>query len=60
MGIAPTGKEVTITGIDVLRIAEGKVVERWAEGNDLEMMQQLGVVPPPGQAKQASAPSRPG
>jgi hypothetical protein len=25
----------------VLRIAEGKVVERWAEGNDLEMMQQL-------------------
>ena len=33
MSIAPTGKEVTITGIDVLRIAEGKVVERWAEGN---------------------------
>ena len=60
MSIAPTGKEVTITGIDVLRIAEGKVVERWAEGNDLEMMQQLGVVPPPGQAKQASPPSRPG
>ncbi len=28
MSIAPTGKEVTITGIDVLRIAEGKVVER--------------------------------
>jgi steroid delta-isomerase-like uncharacterized protein len=49
MGIAPTGKEVTITGIDVLRIAEGKVVERWAEYNDLEMMQQLGVVPEPGQ-----------
>ena len=60
MSIAPTGKEVTITGIDVLRIAEGKVVERWAEGNDLEMMQQLGVVPPSGQAEQASSPSRPG
>ena len=50
MGIASTGKEVAFTGIDVLRIAEGKVVERWALGNDLEVMQQLGVVPEPGQS----------
>jgi steroid delta-isomerase-like uncharacterized protein len=49
MGIAPTGKEVTIKGIDVLRIAGGKMVERWAEYNDLELMQQLGAVPEPGQ-----------
>ncbi len=49
MGIAPTGKEVTIKGIDVLRIAEGRIVERWAESNDLEMMQQLGAIPEPGQ-----------
>ena len=48
MGIAPTGREVTIKGIDVLRIAEGRIVERWAQFNDLEMMQQLGVVPEPG------------
>lgn len=54
MDIAPTGKEVTFTGIDVLRIADGKVVERWAEGNDLEVMQQLGVVPSPGQSEEAS------
>jgi steroid delta-isomerase-like uncharacterized protein len=54
MGIAPTGKEVTITGIDVLRIAEGKVVERWAEYDALGMMQQLGVVPEPGQSEEAS------
>ena len=45
MGIAPTGKEVTFRGIDVLRIAEGKVVERWSEYNALEAMQQMGVVP---------------
>jgi steroid delta-isomerase-like uncharacterized protein len=54
MGIAPTGKEVTITGIDVLRIAEGKVVERWAEGNDLEVIQQIGAIPPPGHSEEAS------
>ncbi len=54
IGIAPTGNEVTFTGIDVLRIAEGKVVERWAEGNDLEVMQQIGAIPEPGQSEEAS------
>ena len=49
MGIAPTGNGVTIKGIDVLRIAEGRIVERWAQFNDLEVMQQLGAVPVPGQ-----------
>ncbi len=54
MGIAPSGNEVTFTGIDVLRIAEGKVAERWAEGNDLEVMQQIGAIPEPGQSEEAS------
>ncbi len=54
MGIRPTGNEVRITSIDVLRIAEGRIVERWAQSNDLEMMQQLGVVPSPEQSEEAS------
>jgi steroid delta-isomerase-like uncharacterized protein len=54
MGISPTSKEVTITGIDVLRVAQGKVVERWAEYDSLGMIQQLGVVPEPGQSEEAS------
>ena len=54
LGIAPTGNGVTIKGIDVLRVAEGRIVERWAQFNDLEMMQQLGVVPPPEQSEEAS------
>jgi len=54
MGIAPTGKEVAIKGIDVLRIAGGRMVERWAEYNDLELMQQLGVVPSPERSEEAS------
>ena len=47
-GIPPTGKRVVQTGIDILRIAGGKVVERWGEFDNLGLLQQLGVVPPPG------------
>ncbi len=46
-GIPATGKRVRMTGIDILRIADGKVVERWGEYNSLELMQQLGVIPAP-------------
>jgi steroid delta-isomerase-like uncharacterized protein len=47
MGIAPTGNRVTITGIDILRITDGKVVEHWGKFDDLGMMQQLGVMEQP-------------
>lgn len=49
MGLPPTGKHVTFTGIDIIRIAGGKLVERWGEMDMLGMLQQLGVVPLPGQ-----------
>ena len=54
MGIAPTGNGVTIKGIDVLRISGGRIVERWAQSNDLELMQQLGAVTAPGHSEEAS------
>jgi predicted ester cyclase len=41
MGIAPTGKRVTLTGIEIVRIAGGKIVERWAEDNGQMVLQQL-------------------
>jgi len=47
MGIPPTGKQVTVTGIDIMRIANGKILEEWIN-NDL--MQQLGVTSTPEQA----------
>jgi steroid delta-isomerase-like uncharacterized protein len=48
MGIDATGNRVTITGIDILRInADGKIMERWGNFDDLGMMQQLGVMEPP-------------
>src|SRR5215211_2245590 len=48
-GIAPTGRRVDCTGIVVSRIEEGKIAEDWANFDDLGMMQQLGLIPEPGQ-----------
>jgi predicted ester cyclase len=47
-GIPPTGKEATITSTDIYRMVDGKIVEQWTEGNMLDLMQQLGVIPAPG------------
>ena len=49
MGIPPTGKQVTLTGMAITRVASGKVVEQWANNDDLGLLQQLGVVPGMGQ-----------
>jgi steroid delta-isomerase-like uncharacterized protein len=45
MGMPATGKQITITGSDVLRIENGKIAEIWHEEDMLGMMQQLGAVP---------------
>ena len=47
MGIPPTGKQATVTAIDINRYAGGKSVEHWLEMDTLGLMQQLGVVPTP-------------
>jgi len=49
MGVPPTGKHVTITGLDINRFVGGKSVEHWVEMDTLGLMQQLGVIPAPGQ-----------
>jgi predicted ester cyclase len=54
MGIAPTGKQVTMSGIDILRIANGKIVEMWNQEDVLGMMRQIGAIPEPGQSEEAS------
>ncbi len=48
MGIAPTGKQMTIPGIAIHRITGGKIVEDWVSMDMLGALQQLGVVPPMG------------
>ena len=48
MGVPPTNKKITLTGIHIDRIAGGKVVETWNYTDMLGVMQQLGVIPPIG------------
>ena len=45
MGIAPTNKHSTVTGISIDRFLNGRVVEAWSSYDMFGMLQQLGVVP---------------
>jgi predicted ester cyclase len=45
MGIAPTGKQVTTSGVMIDRIIGGKIAEEWEEYDSLGMMQQLDAEP---------------
>ena len=48
MGMPPTGKQLAMTGISIIRIEGGKIVEEWGEMDMMGLMQQLGAFPPPG------------
>lgn len=45
MGFEPTGNEIDIMGIGVVRVEDGKVAERWANFDLSGMFQQLGISP---------------
>jgi len=42
MGIAPSGKKISITGIFIDKLKDGKIVEAWAEFDNLEILRQIG------------------
>jgi steroid delta-isomerase-like uncharacterized protein len=48
MGMPPTNKRVNFEIIEIIRIVDGKAVERWGQGDNAAMMQQLGAMPSPG------------
>jgi steroid delta-isomerase-like uncharacterized protein len=48
MGVGATGKQVTVTGTEIVRFAGGKAVEHWGTTDALGLMQQLGALPPMG------------
>ncbi len=50
MDMAPTNRQVAITGISMYRISDGKLREGWIVADMLSMFQQLGVIPVPGQS----------
>jgi predicted ester cyclase len=49
-GIPPTGKQFKINSIDIWHVVNGKAVENWVQMDMLGLMQQLGVVPTPGES----------
>jgi predicted ester cyclase len=44
-GVAPTGATLTLAGINLFRVRDGRVVERWGTLDQLGMLRQLGLVP---------------
>jgi predicted ester cyclase len=47
MGETPTGREVVLRGVNIFRIADGKIAERWGRLDQLGLLQQLGLAPQP-------------
>lgn len=45
VGVAPTGREATVTGVEVSRVSGGKFVESQGLFDALGMLQQIGAVP---------------
>ena len=46
-GIAPSGRDVTISLMLIYRLAGGTIVEHWMNADSLGLLQQLGAVPAP-------------
>jgi predicted ester cyclase len=47
MGVPPTGTEIALGGITILRFEGDKVIERWSQADMLGLLVQLGAVPAP-------------
>jgi predicted ester cyclase len=49
LNIPPSGKSVTMTGTDIVRIVDGKVRDIWHVEDAMGHLQQIGAIPAPGQ-----------
>ena len=48
MNIPASNRSMTMTGISIYRIANGKIVEHWTNMDFFGMMMQMGAIPAPG------------
>jgi predicted ester cyclase len=46
-GVPPSGRTVSLPGINIWRIHDGRIVERWGRLDDLGLMRQLRLAPQP-------------
>ncbi|RLT35234.1 MAG: ester cyclase [Chloroflexi bacterium] len=44
-GIPATGRPIGVEAITIMRVREGKIIERWNQFDQMSLMQQLGVIP---------------
>ena len=44
LGAKPTDKQITFRGIEILRIENGRIVERWGEWDGIDLLEQLGKI----------------
>jgi steroid delta-isomerase-like uncharacterized protein len=44
LGAAPCGRPVTFKGIEIIRIVDGRITERWGEWDGIDLLAQLGRV----------------
>jgi steroid delta-isomerase-like uncharacterized protein len=47
LGVPPSGRTVILPGINIWRVRDGRIVERWGQLDDLGLMRQLGLIPQP-------------
>jgi steroid delta-isomerase-like uncharacterized protein len=47
LGVEPTGKKVTVSGLTISRLENGKIVEEFQNWDTYGLMKQLGAVPEP-------------
>jgi steroid delta-isomerase-like uncharacterized protein len=45
MGVPPTGRTMSLPGINIFRLRDGLIVERWGRLDDLGFLRQLGALP---------------
>jgi steroid delta-isomerase-like uncharacterized protein len=48
MGVPASGKEISFSGTTIVRVEDGKIMERWSNVDIFGVAVQLGLVPPPG------------
>lgn len=42
LNIPPSGKQIAFRGIEIIRIEDERIVERWGEWNGIDLLEQLG------------------
>jgi steroid delta-isomerase-like uncharacterized protein len=50
MGLPGTGKEIKVEGIELFRLRNGRIVEFWRKDDNVSLLIQLGIMPPPAMA----------